>query len=122
MRAEVKSIHTVDVEPLELHPPAKLDCFCVWVRAMVGVRGETGQESFDIGVCAPKWLEERCQKDGFVLGRHYLVVDGYNVPFIKKAITKLIESYEGSTWAEIGGKIARVGHWEFEDYRPDDKQ
>jgi Immunity protein 8 len=118
MRAEVKSIDTVDGEPLEARPPAQLDNFCVWVRAMVGPRGEEGQESFDIGVCTPKWLEERCQKDGFALGRHYLVVDGYNVPFIKKIITKLIESYEGSTWPEVGAKVARIGYWEFEEYPP----
>jgi len=116
--AQVKGIYTTDMDRLELHPPADPENACLWVRAMVGPRGGPGEESFDIGVCTPKWLADRCQQEGFVVGRHYLVVSRYDAVYVQKLITKLIEKCAGDSWTEVGQKVGRIGHWEFEDYKP----
>lgn len=116
MRARVIGIYTTDMNQLELHKPDNNERFCIWVRAIVGPEGEEGQESFDIGVCSPSWIAEACQTDGFLVGRHYLVVLRYDVYSIKRIIVDLIESCEGNSWHEVAERVARIGHWEFEDY------
>lgn len=68
--AQVKGIYTTDMDRLDLHPPADPENACLWVRAMVGPGGGPGEESFDIGVCTPKWLADRSQQEGFAVGRH----------------------------------------------------
>jgi len=117
IKAEVKAIYTTDMDFLELHPPGDPEHFCVWVRAMVGPEGGEGEESFDIGVCTPKWLAKKCEQEGFVVGRHYLVVERYDPPRLRTLITELIEKCEGNSWQEVGEKVGRIGHWEFEDYK-----
>jgi Immunity protein 8 len=114
--AEVKKIHTVEMDDLESHVPENLEKFCVSVRAMVGPRGGDGEDSFDINVCSPKWLEEQVERHGFVLGRHYLFVPEYDPAKIRKIITKHIERFTGDSWKEVAEKVSRIGFWEFEDY------
>jgi Immunity protein 8 len=72
------------MDDLEKHVPENLEKFCVSVRAMVGPRGSDGEDSFDINVCSPKWLEEQVERHGFVLGRHYLFVPEYDPAKIRK--------------------------------------
>jgi len=83
---------------------------------MVGPRGSEGEESFDVVVCTPAWLEKEVEKDGFVVGRHYLVVRAYDPGFIEKLIRKFVERWSGESWSEVAEKVARIGDWEFEDY------
>jgi hypothetical protein len=118
MRAEVKAIYTTDMDYLELYPPEDPGRFRIWVRAMVGSKVGEGEDSFDICVCTPSWIEEACEREGFVVGRHFLVVGRFDVAFIKKVIIELIEGCEGNTWQEVAEKVSRIGHWEFEDYKP----
>jgi hypothetical protein len=84
---------------------------------MVGPKTGEGEESFDVKVCTPKWLEGRCISEGFVLGRHYFVVPHYDMTFVLKTVTELVEHCTGNTWQEVTAKVARLGYWEFEDYQ-----
>lgn len=118
--AEVKAIYTTDMDRLEQHPPNDTERFCLWVRAIVGSKGGQGEESFDIGVCTPNWLASKCQEGGFVVGRHYLIVNQYDPAYIKQVITELIEKCEGSSWREVAEKVSRIGHWELQDYQSAD--
>ncbi len=102
---------------MELRVPHDTQRFCVLVRVMVGPRGGEGEESFDINVCTPQWLEEQVEREGFVLGTHRLFVKTYDTAQIKKLITKFIERYSGDSWRDIAVKISRIGQWEFEDYK-----
>lgn len=117
-RAEVRAIYTSDMDNLQTYTPRDPECFCVSVRAMVGPKGGEGEESFDINVCTPKWLAEVCQREGFIVGRHYLILSSYDVAHIKRVIVELIEKCEGNTWQEVTEKVSRIGYWEFEDYKP----
>src|SRR6266567_2637578 len=74
-----------------------------------------GEESFDITICTPKALGEECAANGFVLGRHRLVVSAYDPLLIISALRKLVTRCSGHSWAEVGSRIARIALWEFED-------
>lgn len=115
--AQVRRISTWEGDDLELHRPQDSENFSILVRAMVGPRGGEGEESFDMNVCTPQWLEEQVEREGFVLGTHRLFVRTYDTAQIKKLITKFIERYSGDSWRDVAEKISRIGHWEFEDYK-----
>ena len=120
MLAEVKAILTIDHGELETCVPPDPTDFCVAVRAIVGPRNQEGEESFDVKVCTPAWINRFCQERGAVLGRHYLIVSAYNPALIRSVLTKQIERCSGSSWGDIAAKLRQIGHWEFEDYRPSD--
>ena len=117
-KAEVRAIYTSDMDDLAKYTPPDAERFCVSVRAMVGPEAGKGEESFDINVCTPKWVAEICQAQGFLVGRHYLIVDRYDVAYLRELITKLIQQFEGNSWRDVAEKVGRIGLWEFEDYKP----
>lgn len=102
--------------PLPQFSPPSPDNFALLITAMVGSDDAPDEDNFDIIVCTPLWLLDRCEEQGFVLGRHHLIVHHYDWKLIDRTIRQLIENVSGDTWAEIAMKIARIGQWEFEDY------
>ncbi len=118
IRAQVRAIRTSDMDDLAQYTPPDPKRFCVSVRAMVGPEAGKGEESFDINVCTPEWLAEVCRAEGFVIGRHYLIVEQYDVAYLRRLITELIQKCEGNSWRDVAEKVSRIGFWEFEDYRP----
>lgn len=115
--AQVRALMTAEHEPLESLRLKDPECFDVVVRATVGPLGQEGEESFDVSVCTPAWLARMCEKDGFVLCRHRLVLNSYSPAKIRSVLTKFIERCSGETWQEVAKKVARIGLWELEDYR-----
>jgi hypothetical protein len=115
--AQVRQIYSLEVPNLEAYIPEVPEIFYVPLRLIVGPRGEEGEESFDVGVCSPGWLSRVCEKDGFAVGRHFLIVNSFDWPLIKSVLTKLIERCHGNSWTEIAEKVGRIGYWEMEDYR-----
>ncbi len=116
--AQVKNISTWEGDHLERHVPQDPQKFCILVRAIVGPRRGEGEESFDINICTPQWLEEKVEREGFAFGTHRLFVRAYDPAQIKELITKFIERYSGESWREVAEKIGRIALWEFEDYKP----
>jgi hypothetical protein len=116
--AKVKALYSLEVDNLEQYAPDAPDRFLLQIRAIVGPKGAPGEESFDIRVCTPAWLADVCEAEGFVVGRHYVVVAKYDFAALKSVVTKLIESCSGNSWQEVAQKVARIGYWEFEDYQP----
>lgn len=116
--AHVKGVYTIEMDQLEKYVPESSDNFCAVIRAMVGPRDSEGEESFDLKVCTPKWLDERVRRDGFVLGVHYVFVQSYDPTQIRTLLSKFIERCTGKSWHEVAEKISRIAHWEFEDYKP----
>jgi len=114
--AQVKGIYTVDGDNLENHVPEDPKCFCIVVRVLIGPRGTEGDESFDIKVCTPQWLELEIERRRFLIGRHYLFVGDYRPEFIRATLTRFIEHCSGDSWQEVAKKISRIAYWEFEDY------
>lgn len=117
MRAVVRELRSPDVE-FDEHVPDDPEDVGVLVQIMAGPVSGPGEESFDVMVCTPRWLERRVRETGPVIGRHHLVVESWDAGGIRRYLTGAVESVEGDTWTELAEKIGRVGMWEFEDYRP----
>jgi Immunity protein 8 len=119
--AKVKGIYSLSVDDLEHYSPMDTADFCVPVRVIAGPSDGEGEESFDLQVCSPKQIAKLCEQNGFLVGRHYLIVCKYDFAKIRDIITRIVQSATGSSWREAAEKIARFAHWEFESYRAEDK-
>ena len=96
--------------------PDNPDNFAFLLQAMVGPEGQAGEESFDIEVCTPRWLEETYGRSEIIIGRHHLIVREYNYQRIVAAINEFLQGCSGNNWNEVALKVSRLGRWEFEDY------
>lgn len=117
MRATVRSISSPDVDvrdyvPVDAHDDGVL------LRVAAGPDNGPGEETFDVLVCTPLWLQGRVRRDGPQVGRHLLIVDPMDVGAAVDFLRERFEATDGESWSEIGEKLARLGRWEFEDYEP----
>jgi Immunity protein 8 len=115
-RAELKSWHSPDIEDPKNYIPENPSNFCFGFTAIVGCRGEDGEESFDMQVCTPQWLISSYSEDEILILRHVIIVFRYDFDRILNRIRDAIESCVGKDWNEIAEKVGRIGRWEFEDY------
>lgn len=106
-------------EPGRYVSPDPLDD-SLWLRMLVGPSDGPGEESFDVLVCTPTWLARTVAEHGPQVGRHRLVVGTLDLPAAETFLRRQIERLEAATWNELAAKVARLGYWEFEDYRPFD--
>jgi hypothetical protein len=118
MRALVRRFHSPEIFDLEAYRPADPSSFGFLLQVLAGTSGEDGEDSFNVIVCTPRWLEERYRSTDVVLLRHHLLVSRYDWSAIARFITGYVRSCEGETWQEVATKIGRLGHWEFEDHSP----
>jgi hypothetical protein len=116
MRAALRHIHSLDVPDLATWSPPGAD-FAIGVRLLVGPHGAEGEESFDLTVCSPGWLAGRVREELIYDARHHLVVENFDYPLLKTYLERRVEACRGSTWNEVAQQLARLGYWEFEDYR-----
>lgn len=116
-RPVLKGLHSPDVLDLETHRPPDDEPFCVLVQAMFGPEGEDGEESFDLVVCNPPWIAERTRRGPFS-GRHHLILARFDMADIRAFLGRVAAQSSAPTWQEVGEKLARHAHWEFEDYVP----
>lgn len=117
MRAAVK-VWTIQHDHLECVQVTDPSDVGEWIRVMAGPAGEAGEESFDLLVCTPAWLAREVAKNGPQVGRHYLIVESWDAARVRSIVTHLFERETAENWPRLGEKLARLGHWEFEDYRP----
>jgi len=94
--------------------------FSLLARMIVGPPGTPGEESFDVTVCTPEWLAKaRSRVGGIYNARHHLVVDfeEFDQRVLSDWLSARVQEVEAESWSEIGERLGRLGHWEFEDYR-----
>jgi hypothetical protein len=113
--AELKHLHSPDVQDLRNWIPES-DEFAILLQIMAGPEDSPGEESFDVTLCTPAWVRRQVERDGVVEGRHLLIIARYSYDQIYQYISKYLSTCAGGTWREVATKIARFGHWEFEDY------
>jgi hypothetical protein len=118
IRPLLKRIHGPDIFDLESFFPDEDDCFGFLIQAMFGPENSEGEESFDLVVCTPKWLEQKLAKDMILSGRHHLIVKEYNFEAIRSFLIEYARQCCGDTWQEVAQILSRIGRWEFEDYVP----
>lgn len=117
MRAVVHRFHSPDAD-LDRYVPDDAEDVGLLVQMMAGPAGKPGEESFDVVVCTPRWLDRWVRENGPLIGRHHLVVERWDFARVRLYLAEAVESEEAPTWPELAVKIGRIGKWEFEDYRP----
>ena len=116
MKAEIKSILRPDVQDLTNYIPDNPELVGFALQLLIGPHGQEGMESFQLMVCTPQWLNTTHSKDQIVLGIHYVFIFEYNYEKLLHFLHSYVERCTGNTWQEIANKLARFGHWEFEEY------
>lgn len=116
MRAELKRLHSPDIDDLKSFMPDNINSFSFLLQIMVGQVNLEGEESFDAIVCTPSWLMNEYKKSEVLFLRHFIIVFEYNYKTLFTSIKQKIESIEYSGWNELGKKMSEIGKWEFEDY------
>lgn len=116
MKPELKRLHSPDIDDLKNFFPSESDDFGFLLQIMVAPEGVDGEESFDVEVCTPKWLEKTHSQAPIISGRHLLIVREYNYHKILNFIKEYLSDCSGKDWLAVAEKISRLGKWEFEDY------
>jgi hypothetical protein len=116
VRAELRSIHSPDVDDLERFAPSDPDCFGVLLQLFVGPSGEPGEESFDVVICSAGWLASRTRVHGPISGLHHLVVAAWDWEAIRGHCERQVSSVDESTWRDLALKLNQFARWEFADY------
>lgn len=116
MRATIRRLHTPDAFSLHDFVPEDESDFALLVQVIAGPSGGEGEESFDVEVVTPAHLSRRLSRTGPISGRHLLLVDRFDVDVIQRWLENAVAGCTGATWGEVAEKLARIGHWEFEDY------
>ena len=85
--------------------------------AMVGPADGPGEESFDFMLCTPDWFASE-MKGNIAVGRHHVFIKRFNYSELRRFVEDYCATCSGTSWAEVGEKLGRLGKWEFEDYVP----
>ncbi|MCR4811718.1 MAG: immunity 8 family protein [Bacteroidales bacterium] len=112
MKSHIINYHSPDVD-IDNFTPTIPDEFAFLLQVFVGVQDEPGDECFDIFVCTPKWIERHHSKEAVLIGLHTIIVQGFDLKKLLKAIEELV-CIEGSSWQEISNRIGYVGLSEFD--------
>lgn len=116
MRAALRCILSIENHDLSTWHPSGAD-FAVGIRLLVGPDDGEGEESFDLTVCSPSWLAERADEEAVYDARHHLVVVAFDFQLLENYLKRRVEACRGTSWDEVAQQVARLGYWEFEDYR-----
>lgn len=118
MKPIVKGILSPDEPDLATYSPPESDDFGFLLQLLIGPENADGMESFQVVVCTPKWLSKKHHQSEIVIGRHHLIVFEYDYNRLMAFVRSYVSQCAGENWKEIALKLARFGHWEFEDYVP----
>lgn len=116
MRPQLKRVHSPDVEEVDSYAPSDPGRFGILIQLMVGPVGQDGEESFDVVLCAPRWLAEQVGETGVLDLRHHLLVNEWDWGRVLDCIERFLASVEAPSWSEVAAIVGRIGRWEYEDY------
>ena len=113
----MKRLHSPDVYDLESYRPEDPESFGFLLQVMIGTRGEEGEESFDVEVCSPAWLEKNLVDAEVVVARPYILMRSYSYRSLHAALDKYISGCSGPDWDSIALQLQKLGRWEFDNYQ-----
>lgn len=115
MKAELKSIHSPDID-IRNYWPENPESFHFLLQVMIGPEGEDSSESFDFEVFSPIWIQNNIRHDDMLYGLHKIILTTYDIPLLENRLRHLCSRTMGETWHEIAQKLSRYGRWEYEGY------
>ncbi|QHV93874.1 Imm8 family immunity protein [Spirosoma endbachense] len=118
MKAVIKECYSTDVDDLFDYKPDAINGFDFPLRFVIGPKDALGGECFDVLVCNLAYFQNKFPPGEVIFGRHLLIVQQYDFNNILDFVAKYVTSLEEDTWDALANKLARIGKWEFEDYRP----
>jgi hypothetical protein len=100
--------------------PGDPAAFVFGVQLLAGPADGPGEESFQLTVCSPEWLAQRCRSGEPVNGLHHVIVgwDTYDERVLRDWLEARVHTVEAPGWEGIASQLSLLGGWEFEDYRP----
>jgi len=116
MRASLRRLHSPDIQDLSTYQPESPTDFSFLLQVFAGSEASESEESFDVIVCTPRWLERKHDHSDVVPGYHHLIVFEYDYDRIVRAIELLCESAEGNSWLDVAKRLSRFARWEFDEY------
>lgn len=117
MRVAIRTITTIEGDPLEQIALVDAANASHWIRILAGPEGEAGEESFDLNVCTPPWLQAEVARSGPIVGRHLLIVERWDAETVVRSLRQLFMAVEADDWSAVAQRLGRIGYWEFEDYQ-----
>jgi hypothetical protein len=118
MKAAIRGMHSPDVHDLESYRPDDPEDVDVFIQVLAGPADGEGEESFNVQVVTPKALRRLAVESGPMIGRHHVIVLEWNWRVVHDFLVRTFEGQDALTWNELAERLGRIGHWEFEDYRP----
>ena len=118
IKAQLKRLHSPDIADLVSYVPPNETEFGFLLQVIAGPSGQEGEESFDVVVCTPSWLESRMKPGQALVARHHLIVTRYDHENLERFVADYCEQCQGDSWQVVAGRLGRLGKWEFEDYAP----
>ena len=115
VRPTIRRFHSPDVESLEKFVVPSDGIFSLLVQVMIGPQDAEGEESFDVLVCSPSWLDREC-RDAPMLLEQIVCARDFGWSAIRSLIERRVSAVSGETWKEVALKLDRIGRWEFADY------
>lgn len=116
MRAELKAIISSDFDERSYRETSL--SFSFWTQVFAGPDGEQGREQFQVEVCSPQWLLEHHNEEDVIFGTGRIIAFEYDWPRIERAVRRWVGGWSADTWHELALKLARLGAWEFDNYKP----
>lgn len=114
MKAKIRQVFSSDVKNLDEWRPPKAS-FSVVIRMLIGPNDGRGEESFDLTVCSPSWLEEQVEVTPVFDARNHLVVRDFDWVLIRAYLERRVAACSGDEWEDIARQLSRFAFWEFED-------
>lgn len=117
IRPKLLDLYSADApggEPGRYAPADPENC-CLWLMAFVGIEGEPGHDTYQLGVCTPLWLAGEGLARGYTWGRSLLIVPRWDHGVVVRAIETLLGDLAGPDWATVAERLSRFAWAESDD-------
>ncbi|WP_188067004.1 Imm8 family immunity protein [Brevibacillus brevis] len=92
------------------------DDFYLSGTACIGTEDTDGEDNFDFGIITPKALAKELKKNPkVILGKHYFIVDKFDIEAITQIINEILSEYQAETWEELAAMLRPYFRWEYEN-------
>lgn len=132
MRARVIELSVEDPRG-QAYRPQDPTCFSALLNMTLGPGDGDKGDILYATVCSPSWFAENVLtsvrlhpthedvEHSPVFGRHYLFANIFDEEAIRAAVEQWVTSQTADTWHALAIRLSRNLAWEFEDYRPSDR-